>query len=123
MTFIAREVLSAPTVVTPVNDDDTPVTLAYGVIYEVNNDGAVPADDIDLNLPAIASGDRGKPIFVKCRYNNNPMNPASFGHGILKRAGSNVILLLGASVTTIDLLVNDENLVLRHDGVNTWYLG
>ncbi len=123
MTYSARQELSVPTEFVLVNGDDDPVTLVYGKIFEVNNDGGDPADPVDLNLPAIVSRDVGKPIFIKCRYDNNPLDTDTFGHGILKRAGSDVILFNGASVTTLDLVANDEDLVLRHDGVSTWYLG
>lgn len=103
-----------------VDQDDSPVSLEFGRRYEVGNAGAAPASDIDLDLPTQTPGDRGKKIFIHVRYVNNPRDTVLVGHGVLKRGGSDTFKGNFTTLTSVDLTVNDDNIIAVADGAGEW---
>lgn len=123
MTFIARAFNHGPRDRVSVNQDDSPVTLEYGRLYVIDNDGAAPSGNTQVNLPAITQGDLGRPIYLLTCYTNDPNDTDNFGHGLVKRNGSDQINVTCANESELELYVQDDALILYHDGVSTWYLG
>lgn len=124
MSYSAALQSAAPSEIILVNDEDDPVTLLYGKIYECNNDGLTPANDYDLDLPVITMATKGLLIHIRTRYDNEPRSTgtlAAFGAANLKRGGSNNIVFEGTTNSELSLDVNDDDLALSHDGVGNWY--
>lgn len=126
MTFNARSFNHGPRDSVPVNQDDNDVALEYGRLYLIDNDGvASPASNVTLDLPTVELGDRGRPIYLLTCYSNDANDPQNFGHGVVKADGTegNQIKVAGLNQSNINLYVQDDALVLYHDGVSIWYLG
>lgn len=108
-------VVTGPVATTVVDQDDSPVTIAFNERYIVDNDGGTQANDITLNLPAISDDDLDKRIWVNTRYTHEPESGVS-GQGVLTGAGTDEVhigALLGGSAGTLDLVQSEDNMVLR----------
>jgi hypothetical protein len=120
----------APTQIVEVNHDDEVsdvIELSYGIQYIFNNDQVAPAAIYEAGLPAIAAGDVGRRVHVKVHYDTDPLtDPLNIGYATLKvNNGSGDMIRRGGTVgSNAALKVNDEELVLTHDGVvpGVWYL-
>lgn len=123
MTYSAALQSAAPSEIILVNDEDDPVALEYGKIYECNNDGATQANNYDLDLPVVTMATKGLLIHIRTRYDNDPRVATTlqaYGAANLKRSGSNDITFEGAANTELSLDGNDDDFVLSHDGVGNW---
>jgi hypothetical protein len=100
-------------VIEEVDQDDSPVTVAFGKRYLVNNDGAVQANNIVLNLPALTDGDLNKRVYFGSRYTHEYALGVS-GGALITCAGSDLIFmggLLGHQPTLL-LDQSEDNVVM-----------
>lgn len=131
MSYSSAIASMAPALTTEVNADDEVddvILLSYGILYVFNNDQAVPAAIYEASLPVIVSGDIGRRVHVTAKYDTDPLLGASPapGWGVVKvnDGSGDLIRKDGTTVDSLNVKVNDEELVFQHDGAvpGVWYM-
>lgn len=120
----------SPDTYTSVNDDDSnggPIACSFGTCYLIDNDGSIsPNDDINFELPTGTAGDKGKSVWFRTRYTNDPLVwNAGVQPGIaeIKPTGSDDLTQAGGTISQWRLGMNEDNIRAEYDGAGNWILG
>ncbi len=119
---------------TNVDNDDTnaaALTMAFGTCYVVDNAGILDELPVDLELPTQTAQDKGKSVWVRSRYTQDPQawDPVDSGWfpiAAIKPTGGDTILHggpNGPTLTSVEMSVNNDNLRFEAIGNGEWILG